>query len=247
MFLYHGSEFIIKQPKYGLGKRFNDYGRGFYCTEEIDRAKEWSVNDKRNGYVNCYEFSMQGLRELNLNSSDYTILNWLTVLLQNREFNAPSGLAEEAKDYLIKNFNVPYKTYDVIRGYRADDSYFSFSQDFLSGAISYRQLCSAMYLGMLGEQVVIISKKAFSHLKFIDAPLIQASEWYKHRWRRDQAARRGYSDVIKNQRQKGDLFITQILDEEMQNDDPRLRQTLPFQRTNRTSENVRLCSERPEI
>ena len=247
MFLYHGSEFIIEQPKYGLGKKYNDYGRGFYCTEEINRAKEWSVDFKRDGYVNCYEFNSYGLQTLNLNSPEYTILNWLTILIQNREFNSPSGLAEEAKQYLIENFNLPYRQYDVIRGYRADDSYFSFAQDFLSGAISYRQLCSAMHLGNLGEQVVIISRKAFHRLKFIDAPKVLASEWYKHKTRRDQSARRGYTDTVKNHRQKGDLYITKILDEEIKNDDLRIRQNVSGQSSNGISSNVGLCCERPEI
>ena len=33
--LYHGSQFIIQQPEYGKGARHNDYGKGFYCTEEM--------------------------------------------------------------------------------------------------------------------------------------------------------------------------------------------------------------------
>lgn len=34
--LYHGSEFVIEQPTYGKGSKSNDYGRGFYCTENQD-------------------------------------------------------------------------------------------------------------------------------------------------------------------------------------------------------------------
>ena len=30
--LYHGSRDIIKKPVYGYGKKYNDYGLGFYCT-----------------------------------------------------------------------------------------------------------------------------------------------------------------------------------------------------------------------
>lgn len=39
--LYHGSKDIIEHPRYGAGKPYNDYGRGFYCTESLDLAKEW--------------------------------------------------------------------------------------------------------------------------------------------------------------------------------------------------------------
>ena len=36
--IYHGSESIIQKPQYGFGKKYNDYGLGFYCTEHIDMA-----------------------------------------------------------------------------------------------------------------------------------------------------------------------------------------------------------------
>ena len=40
--LYHGSQIILEKPEYGKGARNNDYGRGFYCTEEIELAREWA-------------------------------------------------------------------------------------------------------------------------------------------------------------------------------------------------------------
>ena len=33
--LYHGSEYLIENPQFGKGSLHNDYGRGFYCTENI--------------------------------------------------------------------------------------------------------------------------------------------------------------------------------------------------------------------
>ena len=50
--IYHGSENIIEKPEYGKGKPYNDYGRGFYCTEYIDFAKEWACDEKHGGYAN---------------------------------------------------------------------------------------------------------------------------------------------------------------------------------------------------
>ena len=123
----------------------------------------------------------------------------------------------------LQNFHLDYKTADVIIGYRADDSYFSFASDFINGAISYRQLCSAMRLGKLGQQFVLKSRKAFEQLKFMGYDTADAKEWYKKKAFRDQAARRQYFDVERNRRQRGDLYITTILDEEMKPSDPRLR------------------------
>lgn len=221
--VYHGSEKEIKAPVYGFGKKYNDYGLGFYCTEELDLAKEWAVDLNRDGYANAYEIETEGLSILNLNDDKYCILHWLAVLFENREFDIPSALAQEAKEYLLKNFLPDYKNYDIIIGYRADDSYFSFAQDFINGTISYRQLGNAMRLGNLGYQFVLKSEKAFASIKFITSEKANSVEWFTKKDQRDKKARRDYFDTERNKRQRGDLYITQILDEEMKADDPRLR------------------------
>lgn len=221
--IYHGSEHIIKKPIFGYGKTYNDYGLGFYCTEEIEMAKEWGVNFDRNGYANIYEIETDSLNILDLNNDKYIILHWLAILLENREFDAPSGLAAEAKGYILKNFTVDYKSYDVIIGYRADDSYFSFAQDFINGTISYRQLGNALRLRKLGQQFVLKSKKAFDILKYLGYETAESKEWFEKKDLRDKLARREYFDVERNKRQRGDIYIAQIIDEEMKADDTRLR------------------------
>jgi hypothetical protein len=221
--IYHGSENIIEKPIFGKGKLYNDYGLGFYCTDSIDMAKEWGVQPEHDGYANIYDLDMDGLTILNLNGEEYCILHWLAVLLKNREFDIPSGLAMEAKEYIIKYFFVDYSDSDIMIGYRADDSYFSFAQDFINGTISYRQLNNAMHLGKLGQQIVIKSRNAFEHLNFVGYEVAKYDEWYSKKRLRDRMARREYFDTERNKRRRGDLYITQILDEEMKSNDSRLR------------------------
>ena len=36
--IYHGSQQIVDVPKFGIGKKYNDYGQGFYCTENNELA-----------------------------------------------------------------------------------------------------------------------------------------------------------------------------------------------------------------
>ncbi len=108
-------------------------------------------------------------------------------------------------------------------GYRADDSYFSFAQDFINGTISYRQLNNAMHLGKLGQQFVLKSREAFNRIQFIGYEIADREEWYAKKMLRDKSARREYFDVERNRRQRGDLYITRIMDEEMKADDLRLR------------------------
>ena len=222
MKIYHGSISIIKKPIFGYGNPYNDYGLGFYCTESKNLAKEWAVGYELDGYANGYELNLDKLKVLNLNKKPYTPLHWLTLLIQNRIFKDKSLLVKDAKEYLIKKYSIDYSKFDIIIGYRADDSYFSFAKDFLQGTISYRQLVTALKLGNLGEQIVLISKKAFEAIKFIEAEKAFFKEWYPTKIKRDNEAKGEYFNSTKMKSQKGDLYISQIIDEDMEADDERL-------------------------
>lgn len=221
--LYHGSQRRIERPIYGFGNAANDYGMGFYCTESLDLACEWAVDAARDGFANEYHIDTEGLDILNLKSPEYSELQWLAILLQNRTFDTASILASDARDYLLENFLPDYQERDIIVGYRADDSYFAFAQDFISGGISLRQLGNAMRFGELGLQVVLKSEKAFERLAFVGARSASCEKWLASKTERDLSARRAYLDKERHRRQKGDLYITQILDEQMGPDDARLR------------------------
>ena len=70
MKVYHGSNKIIDTPTYGLGKSNNDYGKGFYMTEDFEIASLWASKYENDGYVNTYELNLEGLKILNLADSD---------------------------------------------------------------------------------------------------------------------------------------------------------------------------------
>lgn len=223
MILYHGSEKIIENPVFGKGNLRNDYGRGFYCTENEELAKEWACSNNKNGFANKYELKLEGLNILYLNSSEYHVLHWLTILTKNRTYWERNTISETAKTYLSKHFMIDTSKYDVIIGYRADDSYFSFARDFVSGAISYKQLSEAMHLGKLGEQVVLISEKAFQNLKYISCSPANPSIYYAKKKERDREARKEYRKAKFNDNLENELFIIDIIREEMTGNDLRLR------------------------
>ena len=167
--IYHGSEKNVEQPIWGEGKKNNDFGRGFYCTASEELAKEWAVSSLRDGFSNRYKLETEYLNILNLNSPDYTILNWIAVLVEHRLFSIKTHVARSAKRYLIDNFSVNVNAYDLITGYRADDSYFDYAESFLNNGISVEQLARAMRLGKLGEQIVILlafAKNRLFHIFF---------------------------------------------------------------------------------
>jgi len=222
MRLFHGSGFRIEKPYADGGKATNDYGSGFYCTESEELAREWAVTPKHDGYVNCYSFGMRGLKVLDLNGKEYCVLHWLAVLLRYRVFDVRYGVATLARPYLMENFAVDVSKYDVIRGYRADDSYFSFAQDFISGTISYPQLTVAMRLGNLGEQIVLKSEEAFARIRFRSAKTATREVWLAAKERRDAGARKDYFDMRKTPYRLEDLSIQKIMEERIKPGDPRL-------------------------
>lgn len=224
MKIFHGSENRIEKPEYGKGKPYNDYGLGFYCTEDIEMAKEWSCGEDHDGFANEYTLDITGLKVLNLNAPEYTILHWLAVLLKNRTFRLTNPIAKDAKEYLLEHFPVNTEDYDIIIGYRADDSYFSFAEDFLNNAISVRKLEKAMCLGNLGEQVVLVSRAAFDALKYVGAEEADRSMYYVLKMKRDKAARAEYlGSDRKPSYGLDELYMLDIMRQGVKADDPRLR------------------------
>ena len=223
MILYHGSKDIITRPEFGTGYPYNDYGRGFYCTESPDLAREWACFENRDGFANKYAMDLKGLSVLKLTDGSYNILNWLSILLANRKFSITASIARQAKNYLLNNFLPEYEDYDIIIGYRADDSYFSFASAFLHNTISLNQLEKAMYLGKLGEQIVLKSEEAFSRIKFIKAASADATEYYAKRLERDTAAREAFKSERNAVPEKDAVYMIDILREEWKDDDSRIR------------------------
>lgn len=222
LILYHGSPVIIEHPVFGKGKPYNDYGKGFYCTEHMELAKEWACSENIDGYANQYEIELSDLRILNLSSDEFTILNWLALLIKHREARLSTPLAKRGKEYLLQNFLPEFENYDIIVGYRADDSYFSFARSFVSNEISLKQLGIAMKLGKLGEQIVLKSQKAFDAIKFVDYEIANNAVYYAKRKSRDEEARAAYIKELENEDLDG-IFMRDIIREEMKPNDPRLR------------------------
>ena len=219
-----GSENIIEKPEYGKGKPYNDYGRGFYCTEYIDLAKEWACDEKHGGYANKYSLNMDGLTVLDLNGDNFCILHWLSVLLENRKFTLDNDIGKTAKEYILKNFPVDTKGIDVIKGYRADDSYFSYARDFLQNGISVKRLTQVMKLGNLGNQIVLISPKSFEQIKFLGYEEAPQEVHFPLRKNRDELARIEYlSDRQGGSFSPDDILMIDILRGEIKADDPRLQ------------------------
>ena len=224
MLLYHGSPQIVKEPSLSKARANNDYGKGFYCTEDIEMAKEWAVRKELQGFANCYELNDEGLRIINLQGENYSVLNWIALLCRHRKISPKREIEKLSLQYLLDNFLPDIREADIVIGYRADDSYFTFARDFIANSLALRQLREALELGKLGIQVALVSEKAMQRLKFIKAEPVDA-EKYSQQWAvREQSARSDYHERVSNSGTSlDDIFIIDIARGQMKDGDPRLR------------------------
>lgn len=219
--LYHGSSEIIKEPIYGKGKNYNDYGKGFYCTEYLELAKEWACTEGIDGYVNQYELETEGLQILRLFDDSYTILHWLALLMHYRKVRVGTPIMRRGMEWLEKNYLLDIAPYDIIVGYRADDSYFSFARAFVNNEISLSQLSYAMRLGKLGEQIVLKSERAFQSVHFQGYESVDSLEYYVKRKKRDNEARNAFLEEMEREDIEG-IYIRDLMRKEEHKDDARL-------------------------
>ena len=220
MIIYHGSKVQVDEPLYGFGKRENDYGQGFYCTEDIELAKEWACQTPEGGFVNKYEIDIGSLEVFTFDDAD--IVSWLALLLLNRKVRYSSPLEKRIAEYIVREFAPDISGYDIIKGYRADDSYFTFIRSFLSNTISIEQLGNAMKLGQLGQQICLKSRKSFEAIRFIGSDPVDAEKYYSKWMERDVSARNDFYRLLESDAENG-IFARDIVDKEMTADELRIQ------------------------
>lgn len=146
------------------------------------------------------------------------------MLLRHRVFPVKNPIVLRAKQYLLDNFYVSVNAYDIVKGYRVDDSYFNYAEAFVNNALSVTQLAKAMMLGKLGEQVAIKFEFAFSKLEFQGFELAEKDTYYVLRKARDEEANRSY--LILAEDDEG-LYVRDLIKGGIKNDDARIPRNIP--------------------
>lgn len=198
--VYHGNKEQITVPMYGKGDKNNDYGSGFYTTPDADLGREWAMSLYTKGsigYLHKYQIDITGLNILDFTKQDS--LHWIAELLANRTINTEGR--EVLRDNIgkfISQYKLDTSDYDLIIGYRADDSYFTYATDFASGLIYKETLENALRHGHLGLQVFIKSKLAFSRMQEIGNPEVVGSKYRTRYENRKKLALDKYRDDKRN-------------------------------------------------
>ena len=166
MILYHGSPEKIVTPTFGLGEERHDYGKGFYLTADLELAKEWAVcrPETESGYVHTFDFDTKDLFIFDYEKE--SVLCWISELMKHREA-ADSKRYRMLASKFIEKFGKDTSSADVIKGWRANASYFYIAKAFVRDEVDVDILEELMQLGGLGIQWCIKSEKAYKHLKKI--------------------------------------------------------------------------------
>ncbi len=210
--LYHGSPNKKFVPTYGLGEDRHDYGKGFYLTEHIELAKEWAVSNPGSigGWVHKYKLDMTGLSMLDF--ADKNILSWMAELMKHRQADDSKRYRILSEKFICK-YGIDTSTYDVIKGWRANASYFYITKAFVRDEVDIEILEELLSLGGLGVQYCIKTEKAYSGLKEMESALIPVnySEFNQKYNERDITARDNMKKLINSDRNKVNRVFSTLI------------------------------------
>jgi len=195
--LFHGTADKVIVPTYGLGNEKHDYGKGFYLTENVKLAKEWAVcrPDETNGWVHKFEIDIDGLQILDFQKKN--VLSWLAELMKHRDASDSKRYRMLSKKFIDK-YGVDTEGYDIIKGWRADASYFYIAKEFVRDNIDLDILPELLSLGGLGIQYCLKSEEAFLRLHEINEAImpVDYSEFNEKYNQRDVSARRKMRELV---------------------------------------------------
>lgn len=201
--LYHGSPDETVMPKFGLGEEKHDYGKGFYLTESPELAKEWAVYrpNTSNGWVHEFELDTDGL--LMLNFQEHSVLTWLAELMKHRAAADSKRYRILSKQFIDK-FGIPTEGYDVIKGWRANASYFYIAKSFVRDEVDIDILGELLALGGLGIQYCIKTEQAYKNLSehFDALQPVEFAEFNEKYNKRDTWARENMRKLIDSDRNR---------------------------------------------
>lgn len=195
--LFHGTPDEEVAPTFGRGDEKHDYGRGFYLTEDYQLAQEWAVcrPNNENGWVHTFELETDELKILDFQEKN--VLCWLAELMKHRDAADSKRYRMLAKKF-IEKYSVDTSEYDVIKGWRANASYFYIAKEFVRDNVDIEILEDLLSLGGLGIQYCIKTERAYSKLHEVKDSLsvVNYDEFSAKYNLRDITARKNMRELI---------------------------------------------------
>jgi len=155
MYLYHGSDVIVKKPKILESNRYLDFGAGFYTTGNKKQALRWAKkvakrNDTDHFFVSIFEFNKSdAFKNLQVLVFDHADKKWLDFVLKNR--NGKKTIE-----------------YDIVSGPVADDNVYLSIRLFETGVLNEEETIKRLKIRKLYNQILFHNEQSLRYLKFRD-------------------------------------------------------------------------------
>lgn len=114
MEIYHASGEIVKFPEVRMSKYTKDFSWGFYCTNNIKQAEKWALRRNITPIINVYNYNE----------------NCELKILKFEKMN------DEWLDFVVNCRKGQIHSYDIVEGPMADDTIWTYLEDFLNEKIS---------------------------------------------------------------------------------------------------------------
>lgn len=217
MKIYHGSKVVIKEPNFKGSSELNDYGPSFYLTKDLEAAKSWACKNDSVGVVNEFEIRDQSFNSLKIldltNKTKFSVLNWMAILMHFRQLDVSFIKNNELTLNWLKKYYIDVNNYDVIIGFRADDSYFRFPLRFISNDLAFEDLEDVFLSGELGVQYAFMSKRAIKMLKFQNA-IECDSNYLGHYYSIVSKASKEFDELLNRPRDPNKKYILDLMRED---------------------------------
>jgi hypothetical protein len=158
MKLYHGSNQVIKQPDLSIGRKFLDFGSGFYLSDEKNQAENRAKSavlffDEGESVVSVFEWLKEEAVDLNILHFPTANVEWLDFVIANRSGNT------------IDN------KYDIVIGATADDQTILVIDQYMSGQFDHLENPKELVIQLfqpekLATQYLFATEKSLKYLRF---------------------------------------------------------------------------------
>jgi len=107
----------------------------FYLSDDLALAKEWAVcrPNEQNGWIHAFRVTDPGLTMIDFRQLG--VLAWMAELMKHREAGKSRRFNMLSQKFIAK-YGVDSSGYDVIRGWRANASYFYIVTEFVHDEIT---------------------------------------------------------------------------------------------------------------
>jgi len=164
MILYHGSFSHFEKINLDKGRRFKDFGQGFYTIKIESQAKQWAKNMAARfgvsvGFVSIYECDENLFTNLKYLFFDGPTEEWAYFIMNNRNSDFMDI------DNQLNNHN---KQFDIVEGPVANDNIAVVLDQFMMNMKSGTALVEALEHKNLNHQISFHTEKGISLLKKIN-------------------------------------------------------------------------------